>query len=398
MALVLCSASVNAGAAEDPGRIAIIDTSRNVKDYLPELRAAGVQVIGRYYGRCPQWEGKRLVDNGLPGEPNSEIDAILDNGFAVLSIYQYLSSSKYKFQGKSLDRKGKLFTLKDDACRRAANPPHSTKTEAELDARAAIAQAKAIGQPPNTAIYFGVDFNFDRSDTATARKIIEYFMVLNRRLPAEGYLVAAYGSGDALMLLQERRLISFAWISASRGFAGSSAFHNSGRWHLFQNWTELTWFSVTRKGKCVGGLDLDTNIQNAAFTNQSIGFWNREGPYIVPQRRTDAIFSQRRFACNGHTLIRASGDLPPGELASTERCGRQYQRCEPGLSRGLVPHICYSNTARIGEDNGVLVKVDYDDDGRFDGWTLIENLSKSFTTKPAYIKDQVARRSAICPQ
>ena len=114
-----------AAAKEDLGRIAIIDTSTNVKPYLPQLRAAGVKVIGRYYGRCKQWEGKRLIDNGVAGQPGSEIDAILDHGFAVLSIYQYLSSSKYKFEGKSLTSKGKLFTLKDANCARAANPPHS---------------------------------------------------------------------------------------------------------------------------------------------------------------------------------------------------------------------------------------------------------------------------------
>jgi hypothetical protein len=386
-----------AAAKDDQGRIAIIDTSRNVRDHLPELKAAGVKVIGRYYGRCPQWEGKRLIDNGLPGEPGSEIDAILDNGFAVLSIYQYLSSSKYKFQGKSLSRKGTLFTLKDANCSRAANPPHSAKAEAALDAAAAVAQAQAVGQPPNTAIYFGVDFNFDRSDTATAKKMIEYFTVVQRRLNDAGYLVGAYGSGDSLMLLKEHGLIDFTWLSASRAYAGSSQFHNSGQWNLFQNWTETTWFRQRTGAKCVGGLDLDTDVQNAAFAGRSIGFWTREGPYAVPKARTEAVYKQRRFACNGNALIRAKGELPPGPLASTDHCGRPYKVCEPGLGRGLAAQICYANTARIGDDNGVLVRVDYDDDGAFDGWTRIDNLSRSFSAKPVYIKDQAARRNAICP-
>ena len=386
-----------AAAKEDLGRIAIIDTSTNVKPYLPQLRAAGVKVIGRYYGRCKQWEGKRLIDNGVAGQPGSEIDAILDHGFAVLSIYQYLSSSKYKFEGKSLTSKGKLFTLKDANCARAANPPHSTATEATHDARAAVAQAKAMGQPPNSAIYFGVDFNFDRSDAATAKKMIEYFTVVSRTLRADGYLVGAYGSGDALMLLRQQKLIDFTWLSASRSFAGSSQFHNSGQWHLFQNWTDTTWFARKAGGKCVGALHLDTDIQNAAFAGKSIGFWTREGPYIVPKARTEAIYNQRRFACNGHALIRATGELPPGPLASTEHCGRPYQRCEPRLTAGVVAQICYANTARVGERNGVLVRVDYDDDGAFDGWTMIDNLSRSFSAKPHYIKDQTARRSAVCP-
>ena len=161
--------------------------------------------------------------------------------------------------------------------------------------------------------------------------MVEYFKVVSQTLRANGYLVGAYGSGDALMLLKRHGLADFTWLSASRAFAGSSAFHNSGQWNLFQNWTDTTWFRTRRGGKCVGGLDLDTNIQNAAFAGRSIGFWNREGPYIVPKARTEAIYSQRRFACNGHALIRATGELPPGPLASTDHCGRPYTRCEPGL-------------------------------------------------------------------
>jgi len=390
-------APFGAAAEEDLGRIAIIDTSHNVTPHLPQLRAAGVKVIGRYLGRCAQWRGKRLIDNGLAGQAGSEIDAILDHGFAVLSIYQYLSSSKYKFEGKSFDSRGRLFTLKDAKCAKAASPPHSTKTEAELDSRAAVAQARALGQPANSAIYFGVDFNFDRNDAATAKKMVEYFTVVNRNLRGAGYRVGAYGSGDALMLLQRNRLIDFAWLSASRSFAGSTQFHNSGRWHLFQNWTDTTWFARKAGGKCRGGLPLDTDIQNAAFAGQSIGFWTRAGPYAVPKARTEAIYNQRRFACNGHALIRATGALPPGPLASTDHCGRPYTRCEPRLTRGVIAQICYANTARIGEHNGVLVRVDYDDDGAFDGWTMIDNLSRSFSNKPHYIKDQAARRSAVCP-
>jgi hypothetical protein len=227
--------------------------------------------------------------------------------------------------------------------------------------------------------------------------MVEYFTVVSRNLREAGYLVGAYGSGDALILLQHHRLIRFTWLSASRSFAGSTQFLNSGQWHLFQNWTDTTWFARKSGGKCRGGLPLDTDIQNAAFAGQAIGFWTRAGPYVVPKARTEAILNQRRFACNGHALIRATGELPPGPLASTDHCGRPYKRCEPGLTKGLVAQICYANTARVGAHNGVLVRVDYDDDGAFDGWTMINNLSRSFATKPHYIKDQAARRSAVCP-
>ena len=82
----------------DPGRIAIIDASKNTRAYLDALAAAGVRVIGRYYARCaqPGLEEKRLIGN--PGE----IDAILSHParFGVLSIYQFYNNSPLKFSGQ----------------------------------------------------------------------------------------------------------------------------------------------------------------------------------------------------------------------------------------------------------------------------------------------------------
>ena len=212
--------------------------------------------------------------------------------------------------------------------------------------------------------------------------------------------MGAYGDGDALKLLkgQTPPLIDLAWISSSRGYPGTSQFHVSDEWQLFQNWTDSKWFSQLIEHKCGPGLGLDTDIQNMKFAGEEIGFWNRQGPYKVPIDRTNAIYTDRRFACNGDALIRATDQLPPGELARTDRCGRSYVLCEPKLPRGLVAQICFGQTVRVGTDNGTLVQIDYDDDGTFDGWTRITNLTKSFATKPVYIPKDSQRRAAVCPE
>jgi hypothetical protein len=387
-------------ADERLGRIAIVDAAVDTRAHLDDLRAAGVKVIGRYLGRCAQWQGKRLIDGGPASDPYSEINLIL-NDFAVLSIYQYHSNSKYKFEGKGFDAKtGKTFILKDANCKRAANPPHTAEQEALLDANAAVEQARAIGQPPSTAIYFGVDFNFAKTDTQTKKRLLSYFKILSRIVRDAGYQVGAYGSGDALSLLKQQTppLIDFAWLSASRGFSGSTSFHNSGEWHLFQNWTDIKWFTKMANGKCVkqAGFHLDTDIQNKRYAGDYIGFWNRDGPYRVPDDRTAAIYDQRRFVCNGGAVVRASGHSPPGDLVSPVRCGRSYAKCEPRLPGRVVAQICFGHTVRLGENNGTLVQIDYDDDGAYDGWTRLANLTKSFAVKPAYIPDDAARRRAQC--
>ena len=85
-------------ADNDPGRIAIIDTSKNTRAHLDALAAAGVRVIGRYFARCPQagLEEKRLIGNA------GEADAILAHParFGVLSIYQFYNNSPLKFSGQ----------------------------------------------------------------------------------------------------------------------------------------------------------------------------------------------------------------------------------------------------------------------------------------------------------
>ena len=145
--------------AADPGRIAIIDASKNTKAHLDTLAAAGVQVIGRYYARCAQagLEEKRLIGN--PGE----IDAILSHParFGVLSIYQFYNNSPLKFSGQrettcklpnGRTRKIKV-TLADDTCREreidkdcheAEGPPRTLAMEAQWDAEAAVRQARQV--------------------------------------------------------------------------------------------------------------------------------------------------------------------------------------------------------------------------------------------------------------
>ena len=81
-------------------------------------------------------------------------------------------------------------------------PPVPPPDEDELDAQAAVAQAKLVKQPPNTAIYFGIDFELgaDRNEQA-----VQYFTIVSDELKDNGYLVGVYGSGAALALLRGER-------------------------------------------------------------------------------------------------------------------------------------------------------------------------------------------------
>ncbi|MBJ3776220.1 DUF1906 domain-containing protein [Acuticoccus mangrovi] len=385
--LTLVAAAAPARAA-DP-RAAIIDAAWDTRPFLDDLEAVGVQVIGRYLARCPQPERnipeKRLIDQGPASDRNSEVSQILAHNMAILSIYQYNNDSKNKFHGK--DRDGN--PLPDAACRITTRERTPT-AEAELDARAAVTQANALGQPRGTAIYFGVDIAFNAADTTTRAAMVDYFRTVGRILSRSGYRLGAYGNGDALEVLQAERLIDYAWLSASRAYPGTTSFHNSGRWHLFQSGVNLEWFGGD-PGSCRRGLPLDVNIKNARFADGGIGIWTRRGAVMVDPTRTRAIYDARRFACDGDARIRRTARSGPRDLISAN------QRCRGGRTVSHPDTVDYANAARVGRTAGDVVEVDHDDDGTFDGWTARSNLTPSFSRKPAWIFSSAERGRAHCP-
>ncbi|WP_226573555.1 DUF1906 domain-containing protein [Acuticoccus sediminis] len=373
--------------AEDT-RAAIIDAAWDTRDYIPQLRANGIQVIGRYLARCPQPErnipSKRLIDQGTIKDRNSEVRRILDNGMAILSIYQYNNDSKNKFFGR--DRNGN--PLPDGNCRTTSRE-RTPSDEGELDAKAAVEQAKALGQPRGSTIFFGVDIAFSKSDVATQRAMVQYFEMVKRIVGRGGYELGAYGNGDALDVLMDKRLIRVAWLSASRAYPGTTEFHNSGRWHLFQSGVNLEWFGG-KPGQCTPGLPLDVNVKNARFADQALGFWTTRGVVRLDPSRTRSVYATRRFACDGDSRIRKDANSGARDLISSQ------SRCRGGRTVRHPDTVDYANATRIGRQSGDVVEVDYDDDGDFDGWTAASNLTSSFNVKPHWIHGKGQRQSARC--
>lgn len=374
--------------AED--KALIIDAARDTRPFLSDLKARGVQVIGRYYSRCGQPEigltEKRLLDQGGRDDPGSEIRKLLDNGFAILSVYQYYNNHENKFDGRT--KSGRI--LRNANCE-WDNVPRDVKEEATLDAKAALEQAKAARQPAGSAIYFGVDFNFDPGDQILNEKILAYFRIVNDIVGGGGYKIGAYGSGHANKTLRDAGLIEFSWISASRSFAGSTDFHRGGAWHLFQHQVDRDWFGarIGETAKCKPGLPLDVDMQNPDV-DPYIGFWNADGLFSVARERTAGIEERRRFACDGNSIIRHTASSSSADIVRKRQCkGRDYIRIET--------RIGFANAVRIGAESGNLVELDVDDDGVFDGWTWKGNLTANFTDKPQWIFNKTKRKAAKCP-
>ncbi len=383
---VVLTALVAASAVHAETRVAIIDTAYDTRPYLDRLKDRGVTVIGRYYARCDQPEygltQKRLINQGRPGDPNSEIAQMFAKGFAVLSVYQYYSNTPNKFRGQNRDGKA----LPDANCN-WTGASRSVEQEAELDVQAAISQAQALGQPRGSAIYFGVDFNFTDSDVETIDLMTRYFRVIKARMDSAGYKTGAYGSGHAHQILRNAGLIHYSWISASRAFSRTSAFHRSGDWHLFQNQVDREWFGKTASG-CRHGLPLDTNVQNM-FQDADIGLWRNGQSHIIDEGRTFDIFATRRFACDGDAVVRRDRTSSASDVINKTQC-------KGGKAIRVPTKIDFANAARVGGATDKLIEVDVDDDGEFDGWTHHSNLTAHFGYKPDWIFATAQRNAQSC--
>lgn len=374
----------------DQKRVAIIDTAFDTSRHLNTLKTAGVKVIGRYYARCPQsnLRQKRLIldENG---NARKELKAILDAGFAVMSIYQYHSNHEIKYIGKRFKKvdnqkvRGpdgnfiEFFNPLDD-CKTIASANRTPEEIANLDADAALYQAELASQPKGSAVYFGIDYNFKIDDAEVRGNLLKYFRQLQKRFEASDLKLklGAYGNGDALALLHDEGIVEFTWIMASNSFEGSSKFHSSGRWDLYQNQVDKTFFSKS------GSLPIDPNVQRPG--SGYIGFWHQGAdginkPFFLSEQQNRAIIADRKFVCNGDAWLRSQPTLDKPDKIGVIR---------------------YASSVTIGAARKIrgqsLVEVDTGADGKFDGWTALSNLTPDYSQKPKWFYAGEGQKGLKC--
>jgi hypothetical protein len=331
------------GQLNDSGSVAIIDTPNNAAKVATKLSAENVKVVVRFFARKPQGGLREKImasDNNII-DGVREPTILIRNGLSIVSLYQYRNNLPAKF----------LSGLEDTG---------SAKAEVAADAKAAVEQAKLVGQPEGSAIYFGIDFNLIPNRNVVDA-VIEYFRVINQTVGSR-YSIGIYGNGFVNRILRDEKLVSYNWLSASRSHEETVDFYNSGRWHLFQNRVDCRWFGP--RDKCSIGLDVDTNLQNPRVSD--IGAWGAGG---VHQSRNQTIFDQRRFAVRTTSIFRESGGR--GGLIDRDHCN----------SGNRIPR---NGNARIIAQSGDWSSVDIDEDGRPDGYVRTSDLTSNLATMPPW--------------
>lgn len=202
---------------------AVIDAGfamTNRQGMVRMLQDRGVRCVFRYYAPADQPE------RGLPDKVlrPAEARALWDAGISIGAVFQYNND-----QLESI-----------------------TAARGREDAKFAIDYAGGtIGQARGTAIYFGVDGSWAGPEHMAG--VRSYFDSVSDVFAQAGrpYRIGAYGSGAVLEMLQGLGLIEFAWLALSRGWPGTRAFYNAGRWNLFQFSHHLKFGQNTVDGNAV---------------------------------------------------------------------------------------------------------------------------------------------------
>ena len=149
----------------------------------------------------------------------------------------------------------------------SSNPAYFTYASGYNDALSAHRQAKSIGQPPGSAIYFAVDFN---ARGAAMAAVDQYFRGVAAGLAASGrgrpeYRVGVYGSGAVCAAVRGAGLAQYAWLSGSTAWDGTAGYND---WSIRQGAQGARFANLS--------FDHDSNEARADYGGFQIG--NYAGP------------------------------------------------------------------------------------------------------------------------
>jgi hypothetical protein len=210
-----------------------IDLPTDASDVLNELQDSRVEFVARYY---------RLPESRWPALSASEAQRLSSLGLKIVAVWE--SHSR--------------------------DPAHFSYSSGYSDAMMAYWQARAAGQPADSAIYFAVDFN---APPQTLYAIDDYFRGVAAGLAAAGqghagYAIGVYGSGAVCDAVKGAGLAQYSWLSNSFAWDGSNSYDD---WNIMQG-TQSPDLSF----------DHDSDEARAEYGAFRLGNYSVSAPYNQP--------------------------------------------------------------------------------------------------------------------
>ena len=174
-----------------------IDLPTDASNALNDIRDSKLDFVARYY---------RSPTSRWPTLTAAEAQRLSSLGVKIVAVWEWHSH----------------------------DPAYFSHASGYSDAISAYTQAKAVGQPAGSAIYFAVDYNAPSSDISGA--IDQYFRGVAAGLAAAGngrseYKVGVYGSGAVCDAVRRAGLAQYTWLTNSTSWTGTL---NYDDWNIRQ--------------------------------------------------------------------------------------------------------------------------------------------------------------------
>lgn len=263
-----------------------IDMARDASDVLNQLKGSHLAFVARYY---------RDPTSRWPALSQNEAQRLSSIGMNIVAVWETHSH----------------------------RPEFFSYASGYNDALAAYSQARAVGQPPGSAIYFAVDFDARHEVLAAVE---DYFRGAGAGLAAAGggrsrYQVGVYGSGTVCGAIKSAGLARYAWLTNSNAWSGTA---NYDDWDIRQTsgWTDLAFDNDGDEARDdYGGFRL-ANDQipppDAAFSTAQAQQTAAPSVQAQPEQAAAPIVQQPE-----QTATPAAAPAAPADASETETAQRQ---------------------------------------------------------------------------
>lgn len=247
--------------------ISALDVSEQVdKGFVEQAAAREIQVIFRYYD-WPSVPGEKWNYSTSPIKEirDKENKSCFRGPTEFNSEFDLRWKSGETIPGKTLTAQERDLILSKDLaigtvfqhCNNQSEAFNDSK-RAAFDGQRALDLAKELGQPPGTAIFFGVDLEVDEKHLGPVKRYID---AVQKKVEDGGYILGIYGNG--LICSAFAKTVKFCWLSQSTGHSGSKEYAMNRTWDILQ--------CLPRDPFPSGGPDFDINIFNER--KPPIPFW-----------------------------------------------------------------------------------------------------------------------------
>jgi len=166
-----------------------IDLAMDTSSVVNELRGSRIDFVARYY---------RHPTSSLPALSPEEARKLASLGLKIVAVWEQNSP----------------------------DPENLSYSSGRDDAFSAYRQAKTIGQPAGSAIYFAVDYNAHELEP-----VREYFRGIAAGLAAASggraeYQIGVYGSGAVCNDIKRAGLARYSWLGKATSWNGSLDYHD----------------------------------------------------------------------------------------------------------------------------------------------------------------------------